>query len=160
MSVFVDILLAVTFLGIVFVHYRRGFMKSVLLFARMLVSTVITFVLGPQLSEWLVAKQSASMAIPMYLISYALLFAVSFVVMTIVAWQVGKLVQLPVLKQCDKILGILLGVITGFVAVSVMAAILYLVLRLADASNVYEQSKVFKIWAALPNMQSLIGKFG
>jgi uncharacterized membrane protein required for colicin V production len=160
MSVAVDILLAVTFFGIVFVHYRRGFMRSILMFARVLVSTVVTFLLGPYLSEWLASYQNASMKIPMYLISYAVLFAVSFVVMTILMWQAGKLVKLPVIKQCDKILGIVLGVITGLVAVSVMACILYFVLRLAGAPEVYEQSRVFKIWSALPNMQSLIDKLG
>ena len=160
MSVFVDILLALTFFGIVFVNWRRGFMQSILKFARVLVCTLVTFLLGPVVSEWLASTQSASMAVPMYLVGYALMFAVSFVVMTVITWQVGKLMKLPVLKQCDKILGIVLGVITGFVAVSIMACILYLVLQVADAAEVYEESKVFKLLMELPTLQTLTEAIG
>lgn len=160
LSVFVDILLGVTFFGILFVHYHRGFARSVLIFARVAISTLITFLFGPIVAEWLASQQSGALAIPMYLVSYALLFALAFVGMTLLTWQVGKLVKLPVLKQCDKILGLVLGTITGLVAISVMACMLYLILRLVGASEVYENSIVFKIWLHLPSLQSIVEAIG
>ena len=152
MSVFVDVLLAVVFLGIVFVYYHRGFARSILMLARVAISTLITFVAAPRVAAWIAAEQEASLEIPIYLITYALLFALTFVVMTIVTWQVGKLVRLPVLKQCDKILGSILGVVIGFVAVAVISSLLYLVLRLTDMPEIYENSMVFKLLKSIPGL--------
>lgn len=162
LSVFIDILLAVTFFGIVFVHYRRGFVRSVLTCARMAVSSLVTFVVAPTVAEWLADQQeNPVMAVPMYLVSYALLFVLSFVAMTLLIWFVSKWVRrIPIIKHCDKILGIVLGVITGLVAVSVISCMLYLILRLAGADEVLDQSLAFKIWLRLPSLQTIVENIG
>ena len=56
-------------------------------------------------------------------VGYLLTFAATFAVTALVTWLIGKLTRLPLLKQCDKIAGLVLGLVCGFFAVSLLATV-------------------------------------
>ena len=45
-------------------------------------------------------------------VGYLLTFAAAFAVLALVTWLIGKLTRLPLLKQCDKIAGLVLGLVS------------------------------------------------
>ncbi len=78
------------------------------------------------------------------IIGYLLLFLVCFILLTVVIWLVGKLKNLPVIKQCDKLLGLILGLVSGFLAVCLLSSLLYAILSATGDMSAYENSHVFK----------------
>lgn len=92
------------------------------------------------------------------IIGYVLLFIVCFLVLTLVIWLLGKIVKLPVIKTCDKILGLILGVILGFFAVCLLATLVYGILYATGDLTIYEKSFVLKFFYNLNVFQFILNK--
>ncbi len=141
MAVVFDLALFGVFGFFVFRGFWKGFMKSVLAVGRMILSVLLTILFGSVFCRWL----SETFAWPFSaVLGYILLFAVLFTGLTVLIFLVGKITALPVIKQCDKLLGTLLGVVQGWIAVSLLAAVMYAVVYLSGHLDVYEASAIFK----------------
>lgn len=86
---------------------------------------------------------AVSMAISA-VIGYILLFAIAFALLTVAIFVVDKLVKLPVIHGCDKVLGICLGAVSGFVAALMLSTVLYAVVYATGDMDALEDSVVFK----------------
>lgn len=87
--------------------------------------------------------QAVSAAISTVL-GYILLFAIVFALLTVAVFLVGKLVELPVLRGCDKLLGLGLGAVSGLLAVIMLSAVLYAVVYATGDMSALDDSVVFK----------------
>ncbi len=85
------------------------------------------------------------------LIGYAEVFLVSWLALSILAFLLGKLVKLPVLKQIDRGLGLALGIITALIYASIYTILIYAVFSLCQGMwdgfafhEIFEKTKIFK----------------
>lgn len=78
------------------------------------------------------------------IVGHILLFAVTFILLTVAISIIGKVVSMSPLGALDKLLGAALGLICGALAVCFISAILYTVLSAMGNTDVYENSVVFK----------------
>ena len=78
------------------------------------------------------------------IVGHILLFAVTFILLTVAISVIGKVVSMSPLGTLDKILGAALGLVCGALAVCFISAILYTVLSAMGNTDVYENSVVFK----------------
>lgn len=61
-------------------------------------------------------------------VSFTAIFAAALIVMNILAWLLGKAVKLPVLKQADKLLGLIVGAVLALAEVYLFVALVKLLL--------------------------------
>lgn len=158
MFVLLDILTILLFAVIVFLGFKRGFVKTVLSSAHLLLTILITYLLAPPVTSWVRdafvgspeggAEELASKALAV-MIGYALTFVLSFVILTVVTWLLCKVLTLPVLKQCDKVLGILLGVLSGFVAVCFVSTMIWVLLKITGDLDTYSKTTLVRFFKEL-----------
>lgn len=87
-----------------------------------------------------------------YYACFAALFAATYIIAVIIFWIIGKFVEFPVLKHCDKLLGCLLGIITSFLLVLVFMSVTKAAMPLltkvddsyTDSSSFEENTLVYK----------------
>lgn len=91
-------------------------------------------------------------------VGYLLTFIAAFIVLTILIWLVGKLVQLPLLRQFDKVAGLILGLVTGFFAVSLLATAVWALLYATDSLDVYSKTYLLKFFKELKIFQFILDK--
>lgn len=89
---------------------------------------------------------------------YLLTFLAALLVLTLLTWLIGKITQLPVLKQCDKLAGLGLGIISGFLAVSLLATILWALLYATDSLYVYDQTYLVRFFKEMNLFQFILDK--
>ena len=82
-------------------------------------------------------------------LGFVLLFALSFLALTIVIAVVGGLVGLPVIRTVDKLLGLGGGVISGAVAVFVLSTVLGAVCSLLGQEDAVENSLLLRLFTGL-----------
>jgi uncharacterized membrane protein required for colicin V production len=68
-------------------------------------------------------------------IAFLILFAVSMIALTILAFVLDKLCMLPILKQTNKVLGIIFGVFSGAFNVFAACTVITLILHLIGVSS-------------------------
>lgn len=78
-------------------------------------------------------------------IGYLLLFVIIFILLTVAIFIVGKLVKLPVIKGCDKFLGLGVGVISGLIAVTLVSTVLYAIVYVTGDMSAFDNSVIFKL---------------
>lgn len=85
------------------------------------------------------------------LLAYALVFAASMLIMSLLAFLLGKLVDLPVIRTFDRFLGFLLGVLSSVLYASVYAVLVFALLSLVEGAahtfafhDAFEQTVLFR----------------
>ncbi len=91
-------------------------------------------------------------------VGYLLTFAAAFAVLALVTWLIGKLTRLPLLKQCDKIAGLVLGLVSGFFAVSLLATVFWALLYATDSLAVYDKTYLLKFFKEMKIFQFILDK--
>ncbi len=84
-------------------------------------------------------------------IGYAAVFLLSGLVLTIVAYLLGKLAELPVIRGCDRAMGLVLGVLCAVLFSSLYVLLVYLLLGWWEVnhpeisfSEGYDRSLIFR----------------
>lgn len=77
-------------------------------------------------------------------LGYVLFFILAFVALTIAIWLVSRITKLPILKQCDKLLGLLLGLLSALCVVTLLSTIFYGIIYATGNMAAYEDSILFK----------------
>lgn len=155
MAIVWDLILLGVFAFYVIRGCWRGFVKSVLGAGRLILSTLLTVLLGSIFCRWL--SETFAWAFSAVL-GYILLFVLLFVGFTLLMLLVGQIVKLPVLKQCDKLLGFLFGALQGWLAVSLIATVVYAILHIGGNLVVYDESVIFAFVHKLNIFKFVIGQ--
>lgn len=140
MAITFDVILLGVFVFLTVRGCLRGLVKSVLSLGRLLLSLLFTVLFGSLVGDWL--KDTFDWPFTAVL-GYVLLFVALYVGLTLLIKLVGKITKLPVVRQCDKLLGGLLGALQGWVAVSLLAVVMYAVLYLGGDMTAYNDSVIF-----------------
>ncbi len=84
-------------------------------------------------------------------LGYASVFLFSMLALTILAYILGKIADLPVIRTCDRLLGFLLGVLCAALYASVYTLLLFAILSLVEGSyeavrfhQAFEQTVLFR----------------
>ena len=120
-------------------------------------STIFESALGS--SQSLTVQELAhSLAIPIAkmisdMIGYTAVFLIAMILFAIVAYILGKIVELPILRQIDRGLGLVLGIICAFIYASVYTLLVYALLTLVEGHYdsvafhaAFEQTWLFKVF--------------
>lgn len=158
MYILLDLLL-VLILALFAIHgLRRGFVKTVLSSVRLLIAVLLTYLFAPYVTDFvhehflngsnsrLAELASDAMAV---VVGYALTFLVAYLLLTLVIWLIGKVASLPVLKQCDKLLGLLLGLLSGVVVACLVATLLWALTYASGDLDIYEKTTLMKFFKEL-----------
>lgn len=158
MFVLLDVLAILLLAVIAFLGFKRGFVKTVLSSARLLLAILITYLLGSHITAWVRntfmepsegdLEEIASDALAV-VVGYVLTFLLSFVILFVITWVLGKLLSLPVLKQCDKLLGFVLGLISGFVAACLFSTIIWVLLKATGDLDIYSRTTLVRFFKEL-----------
>lgn len=70
-----------------------------------------------------IAVDNALISIISNIIGYVITFIIAYLLLSLVAWILEKFVELPVLKQVDKVLGFLWGVAYSYLIASIIVCI-------------------------------------
>lgn len=141
MAIVFDLILLGIFVFLAVRGCVKGFVRTVLGVGRLLLSLLLTVLCGAAFGRWL----SDTLEWPFSaVLGYVILFVLLYVGCTLLMALVGRLVELPVIKQCDKLLGFLLGGLQGWLAVSLVAVVLYAVVYIGGRMDVYEASTIFQ----------------
>lgn len=124
MNIAVDVILAVIGLIVIVHHSVRGFVRSVFGLLKLALSLIITAVITPLLF--------ADSDFVTRLLAYVLIFIAAYVILIVISIIVDKIFKLPVLKQANKLLGIIFGIICAYVILSVAAAFITVAAQLTD----------------------------
>lgn len=149
MSQVIDIALVAVFAFLIIRGTLRGFAKSLVGFARLALSFLITATLGGVFSDWINAAwlhaEGRLAAIGGSILGHVLLFAFVYAVLSVGVYLIGRIVDLPVIKQCDRALGACLGGIVGLIAISCLAILLHAVLYVTSNTDVFDSSLVLRV---------------
>ena len=92
----------------------RGFVKSVMGFARLGLAVALSYIVTPLLSFW---KINA-------FVKYLLVFVVMFGLLVLLTFLIDKLCEKPVLKELNRLLGFLFGLASAYIMMSVLATLI------------------------------------
>ncbi len=141
MSIILDLLLLLIIFSAVFLTYKKGFVKSVLDIASVIISIVLSNLLSPPLAEVYfpffmnqINGNEGSLNCPeavVKLFAHALAFVTIYVVLTIIlkilTLIISGIFKLPVLKSLNRTLGLLLGIAKAFIFVFLFVSIVQLI---------------------------------
>lgn len=167
MSVLLDILLVALLAFFGFQGFRKGFFKTLLSAGRTLFAVLLSAWLGSYVADWIrhhflsqpdgglsgLAADALSVAI-----GYLLTFLLAFLLLTIAVVLVGRVMSLPVLKQCDRLLGLLLGLLVGVLAVCLLSKVFWALLYAAGYEAVLDGTVFLRFWKELPLFRMVVDK--
>ncbi|MBE6694628.1 MAG: CvpA family protein [Ruminococcaceae bacterium] len=146
MNITIDLVLAVIIGLTVFKHYRAGFVKSALKLGRLVLTFLITALLGPALSGVIIDMLGGVGGAFSAVLGYIILFAAVFVGLTLLANVLSKLIEKSIFATADKLLGVALGVVSAVLLCSFISAIFYGYVYLSGNMDIYENSFLFKLF--------------
>ena len=146
MSHIIDILFLVIIGFTVFKNYRAGFIKSAFYLGRLLLTFVITSLLGPLLSDVIVSAISEEGGALASVFSYVILFIAVYIGLTVLANLLSEMVEKSIFAVADKLLGAALGLVGGILLCSFITAVLYGYVYLTGDMTLYENSVLFKFF--------------
>ncbi len=154
MSMLLDIIVLAVLAICIVIYTKRGFMKSLLNFIGFFVALVCAYLAQPvlapalegpigrtlagydgsdgTLSEMLGSDITASIIASV--VAFAILFILFSVAVKLVAWFVDRVFRLPVLKQANKLLGLILGLLIGLFYAQLLAIFFFTFSELLIAS--------------------------
>jgi uncharacterized membrane protein required for colicin V production len=84
-------------------------------------------------------------------LGYSAVFLVAMLLLTLLAFVLGKIADLPVIRTCDRLLGFLLGLVSAALYASVFAVLIFAVFSMIEGANegfrfheALEQTMLFK----------------
>ena len=85
------------------------------------------------------------------LLGYALVFFIALLCLNILAALLGKVADLPVIRSCDRLLGLALGIACAVLYASVYAVLIFAIFSLVEGANhafafheAMEQTRLFQ----------------
>lgn len=144
----IDIILSVIFVAVTVKYFVKGFAKTVLDFAAVIISVILTGALSGKICSWLSVNTSLLKGGSLFvskLLIFVLCFAFFYVVLKWLVSLINKIFKVPVLKQANKLLGGLLGAVCGLMIVGVISVALQIsahVVYKSDFSRLVENSQI------------------
>ena len=149
MSHLTDIALIAVFAFLTVRGALRGFAKSLAGFARLALSFLVVSTFGGIFSSWIndvwLHADGGISAIGGSILGHVLLFILVYAILSVGVYLIGCFTKLPVIKQCDRLLGACLGGAVGLIAVSFLAVLLHAVLYVTGNSEVFDSSLVLRL---------------
>ena len=156
MNILIDIVLGVLCVLIIVKYTWRGFVKSIVGAVKLALTFILTFTVAPMCFK--------SDDIVTTLIAYLLVFALTFLILTVVSFFLNKLFELPILKVINKLLGAVLGIVVAYVSLCFVSAALNLCLNYAGEQlfgqtnqEIVNSTFIYKFFTEV-NIFPLIGK--
>lgn len=148
-----DILLIALFAFLVFRGWYRGFTRSILGVARLVLTFLITATLGATVGRTFInnASDTPASTVLGVVVGYVLTFAVTYMLLTVGMFLITRLTKLPVVASIDRVLGLALGVVCGAVALVFSATMLNGVFAIAGKQDWIEGSYVLALVNAVKN---------
>lgn len=78
-------------------------------------------------------------------LGYVLAFILAFAVISLFIWGVSLIIRISIIRKTDRILGLTFGIIAGYFAVTLLASVMYGVLRASNSMAVYESSVILRL---------------
>lgn len=145
MSMLLDVIVLAVLALTVFAYAQKGFAKSLLDFFGFILSLIFAFLAIPLLMPYLEGPitnaisgydgSSGSLSdllgtdFTAHLIAKVMSFTILFLLITvavrIASWLIDKIFRLPVLKQANKLLGLLLGLVLGLFYAQLLSIFLF-----------------------------------
>lgn len=155
----VDIVLVILFATVTFVCYKRGFVRSIMSIISLVLSLVVSRFISGAVITWIAANtllfQGIEPAVA-HLIMYIILFAVFRMLMSAVCWLICRFFELPVLKQVNKLLGVVLGMLSGLVCVAILSMCLQVGANVVYNDNYVDAVNKSVIVKAVSSCESVI----
>lgn len=82
-------------------------------------------------------------------LGFVLLFALSFLALTIVIAVVGGLTKLPLIRTVDKLLGLGGGILNGMIAIFVLTLVLGALLSLTGHEDILDRSLLLRLFTGI-----------
>ncbi len=156
MNIAIDIILCLLGLAVVIHHTARGFVRSVIGAVKMVLSIASAYIFTPMFFFPTDMKSTV--------VAYLLVFSASYIILTVIAFVLDKLCELPFLHAANKLLGFALGVASAYVMLCVASATLNVFLSYAGEQlfgqtnqNIVDSTVVYKFFSNA-NIFPLIGK--
>lgn len=146
MNITIDIILVGIILFTLIKYYCAGFVKSAFKLGRLVLTFIVTALLGPVLSDLIIGMLRDKAGAFASVWGYIILFAAVFVGLTFLANILSKLVEKSIFATADKLLGIALGVVSAALLCGFVSAVYYGYLSLSGNLDVYENSVIFKFF--------------
>ena len=103
--------------------------------------------------EWSLSVAGGISKVIATVIGYILLFALCFVILTVLIFIMGKLVdRIRFIRTTDKVLGLILGVANGALIVLLVSTILGAILPLMGQEGIVDQSFMIRLSAGIRNL--------
>lgn len=123
----VDIALIAIFVAVTFIYYKRGFAKTVLKAASLVLSVILTIAFSEKMTGWVFSNTKLFAGTERYiakLIISVVMFIVLYFVLRWISDIINKVFKLPVLKQANKLFGAILGACCAIIIVAVISVTL------------------------------------
>lgn len=76
---------------------------------------------------------------------YLLVFCLTFLVISLFIWVIALIIKISIIRKADRLLGLTFGVITAYFAVTLLASVIYGVLRASNSLAVYESAVILRL---------------
>lgn len=143
--IFADILFVLVAILLVVISAKRGFFKSLMRFAKIFLAIGAAYLFGGMLKPWIASTFPAiGEGFLSVIISYAAMFLLAMLILTVVTWFVGKLMdRLALVRRIDTVLGALVGLILAVIFMFVAASIIKI---MPSAKELYENTAIIKFF--------------
>ena len=123
--------------------YRRGFFKEISTFLGLVIGVVFAVSHADWLASLLEGKATFSPSI-LYVLCFALIFALSILVLRLLGRYFYKLVKITPLRVSDKIGGSIFGIVKGMVALSLIFLLFIFPTPLKEFDSAIQESAMAK----------------
>ena len=141
----IDLALLAVFLAQAIRGYLRGFTKIILSVVRLVLSTLAAVLLGGRVAVWLCGLTGIPTPVAAIL-GYLVVYFAVYAGLGGVIYLITRLTKLPVLSVADKLLGLALGVVCGVITTVFLAAVVGLILTVANKGDIVEASRVLTLF--------------
>lgn len=161
MSMILDVLIIATLLICAILYTKRGFIKGILGLCGCLVALIAAAITRPLLQPILmeplhklftgshgtlsnVLETVLSVETIASMIAFTLLFILFMIVVKLVTFLLDRFCRLPVLKQANRVLGLLLGLVIGLIYAQILSIILFTFAELLVSSQSWITAEAFE----------------
>ncbi len=130
----IDIFLALSVVLTIIIYAHRGFIKSLFALCKGILSLVLAYIFFPHLGK-VISNILSINAVAANIISYIVIFIVSILALSILAFILDKIFSLPVLNKLNKILGFLLGAALAIFNLILTCSIITFILNIVQIWN-------------------------
>lgn len=135
MNIAIDILLCLLGIFTVIKYTARGFVRSVFGALKFSLSIAVAYIFTPIIFAFQGLTET--------IVAYLLVFAASYVILSVIAMIIDKIFKLPILKTANKLLGFLLGIVCAYMILSVIVSLLSLLIAISSEQLFGQTAKEF-----------------